>query len=146
MKRSMEFEKCLERRRLVRQETDSRIVDTEIRSAEYDLERAKKSFAQGDFKWGIIQAYYCIFHSAKALVCRKGYKEKSHHCLLVALRHLYCDPNEADPDLAEIFENSMGLREEADYEMSFSEQASRIIIGDAERFLKAAKAILDARK
>ncbi len=58
MKRSMEFEKCLERRRLVKQEPDGGIIGAEIKSAEYDLERSRKSLEQGDFKWCIIQAYY----------------------------------------------------------------------------------------
>ncbi len=146
MKRSMELEKCLERRQLVRQEPDGGIISAEIKSNEYDLERSRKSLEQGDFKWCIIQAYYCIFHSAKAMVYSKGYKEKSHHCLLVALRHLYCYSGEADPGLAEVFGNSLNMREEADYEMSLSEQAGEIIIKDAERFLKTAKAILNSGK
>lgn len=118
------------------------IIENEMKSAGYDLEKSKNSLEYGDFKWAIVQAYYCIFHSAKAMVYKKGYKERSHYCLLVAIRHLFCDSGEADPILSQIFENAMSLREEADYEMKFSEGSAESLIKDAEKFLNAAKKLL----
>lgn len=137
-----ELNKCLERRSLVRLEPDIEIIKAGIMTAEYDLEKAKKSLEQGDPKWAIIKAYYSMFHSAKALVCNKGYRERSHYCLLVALRALYCDSGELDPDLSEKFENTMLMREEADYEMKFSEASAHTAIQDASEFLAAAKKLL----
>ena len=45
-----------------------------------------------------------MFHSAKALVLKKGYREKSHYCLLVALRELYIKSGELTKDVADDFE------------------------------------------
>ena len=142
---NLEFRKCLERRSLVKAEADKGIISSEIKTAEYDLERAVKSLEQGDFKWAAVQAYYCIFHSSKALVYIKGYKERSHYCLLVAFKYLYCDSGEMDPSLSEIFENAMNLREEADYEMKFSEEAAEAVVINARKFLEAGKSVLKCR-
>jgi len=38
-----------------------------------------------------IAAYNAIFHAARALLFSKGYVERSHVCLIIALRHLYRD-------------------------------------------------------
>jgi len=140
---NIEFNKCVERRSLVKWEASSDIIKAEIKTAEYDLERAKRSLHEGDPKWAIVQAYYSIFHSAKALVYLKGYKERSHYCLLVAFRHLYCDSGNMDPDLSDKFETVLLMREEADYDMKFSEDASESAIKCASEFLIAAKSVLN---
>lgn len=142
---SLAFNKCIERRSLVKTNIDVDIIKNEIKSAEYDLEKAKISLKQKDFKWSIIKAYYTIFHSAKALVYKKGYKEKSHYCLLVAVKHLYCGSGELDPIFSQMFEDAMSSREEADYEFKFSEATSEIVVKDAEKFLDKTKTILQPK-
>ena len=81
-----EFEKCLKNRRILRIEPTREMLVKEMDNAEYDLSKAGDSLLSEDFKWASVQAYYSMFHSAKALVLKKGYREKSHHCLLVALK------------------------------------------------------------
>ena len=49
----------------------------ELESAEDDLGDAKRSLSDGRFKWATIQAYYAIFHAARALLYPKGYRERS---------------------------------------------------------------------
>lgn len=36
-----------------------------------------------------MQCYYSVFHSARALLYVRNYRERSHHCLIVAIRALY---------------------------------------------------------
>lgn len=67
-----EFQRCLREGRLVKVEPSPRLIAKEISSAEYDLGRAEESLMKGDFKWASVQAYYAIFHAAKALVLSKG--------------------------------------------------------------------------
>ena len=136
MKLDREFEKCIKRRSLTKWEADGSVVKQELEAAEYDLRQARRSSAENDHKWAIIQSYYTIFHCVKALVYNKGYKERSHYCLLIALRHLYCDSGELDLEFAEMFENVMDLREEADYRMKVSREGANNALSCAEQFLE----------
>jgi len=135
---SPDFRKCLERGGLVRVESDPQIVDKEILVARQDLSEGEASIERGSFKWATVQAYYAMFHVAKALVYQRGYREKSHRCLAIALRELYVRPGRLDEAVLTEFEDARALREEADYRGSFSETAARQSVRAAQRFVKYA--------
>jgi len=137
---SPEFHKLLEDRKLTRIRPDRKLVLKEISAAISDLKDAKESIERKKFKWATIQGYYSMFHSARALVFEKGYREKSHYALLVVLRELY--PNEIEHSLIREFEHGMYLRQEADYGLKFSERGALDVIETAEKLLEKAKAIL----
>ena len=69
---SFKFRQLLEERRLVRIKPDRKLVLKEIEGAKSDLETARKSLQDGNFKWAIIQGYYSIFHAARALDLRRN--------------------------------------------------------------------------
>lgn len=142
---STEFDRCVKERKLVKIKEDRALINKELKGAEYDLSKAKKSLEDDDFKWATIKAYYSMFHSARALVFSKGYREKTHYCLMIALEKLFVDSGILDRDSYENFERVMDLREEADYGLSFSETGADIAVRDAENFLMKIKQILDRR-
>ena len=119
---------------------DRKLILKEIGGAKSDLVEAKDSFNEGKFKWAIIQAYYAMFHAVRALIYSKGLREKSHHALLIALRHLFA--RELEAEFLESFEDAMSLREEADYRLTFSEEGATSVISWAEKFISKAKSIL----
>jgi len=84
-----DFERCIKERRLTKIKPSNEMIQKEVESAEYDLERARNSLSEDDFKWVAVQSYYSMFHAAKALVLKRGYREKSHFCLVIALKELY---------------------------------------------------------
>ena len=135
---SPDFRKCLERGGLVRVESDPQIVDKEILVARQDLSEGEASIERGSFKWATVQAYYAMFHVAKALVYQRGYREKSHRCLAIALRELYVRPGRLDEAVLTEFEDARALREVADDRGSFSETAARQSVRAAQRFVKYA--------
>lgn len=137
-----EFEKCIKERRLVKMDVTDEMIEKEIEGAKYDLMRAEENYHEEDYKWSSVQAYYSMFHAAKALVLRKGYREKSHYCLLIAFKELYVRTKELDPECADNFEMVMDLRHEADYALIYDEDSARLAIGNAERFLEKARALL----
>jgi hypothetical protein len=65
---SSEFKQLLNERKLVKANISRRMVLKEVKGAEMDLRDARDSLEQGKFKWAIIQAYYSMFHSARALL------------------------------------------------------------------------------
>jgi uncharacterized protein (UPF0332 family) len=133
-----DFERCLKERRLLQVEASPEMLSKEMGSAGYDLGRAADSLDEDDFKWASIQAYYSMFHAAKALVLAKGYREKSHICLIVAMRELY--PRQKA--LADDLEMCMDLRHEADYASTYDKESAEIAVKKAEKFLDKAEELL----
>ena len=113
------------------------LVVKELSSADYDLQRAEESLEKGDFKWASVQAYYAMFHAAKALVLSKGYREKGHYCLVVALRELFVGPGELDASIGDDLELCMDIRHEADYGLVFSGENAALAVRSARRTVEA---------
>jgi len=137
---SPELRKLLEDRKLTRIRKDRTLVLKEIAAAKSDLKDAKESLERNKFKWTTIQGYYSMFHSARALLFERGYREKSHYALLVAIRELYAD--DIERSLIREFEHGMYLRQEADYGLKFSESGALDVVETAEKLLRRAKLIL----
>lgn len=139
---NQEFERCLESNKIVSFARGKRLPAKELSVARSDLADARAGHESGRYKWSTIQAYYAMFHAARALVYARGYREKSHYCLAVALRALFVEAGEMDAQLVRDFLNAMHLREAADYEAQFSESGAKAVIASAENFIQKAAAIL----
>ncbi len=138
-----DFEKCIKNRRLEKIVFNKDMIEREIKTADYDLSRALKNHEEGDFKWSAIQAYYSMFHSAKGLVLSRGYREKSHRCLLVALEELFVSSGIITVSLVSDFELCMDIRHEADYGLIYSGTRSKTVIDTAREWQQLALKILD---
>lgn len=136
---SKEFKECLARKKIMAFPRAKELVSKELRQAESDYAFAKDSFERGIYKWSTIQSYYSMFHSARALLCAQGYRERSHYCLIVAMRALYVDKGLLSHRLVESFQLGKTLRENADYYGEFSKESSAQILEDTGKFLEAAK-------
>ena len=136
------FKRCLEKRKLIKISVDERRIKKEIDSAIYDLRMARDSLGGKDFKWATVKAYYTFFHLGKAILFSKGYREKTHFCLMIGLKELLVDKGELDDIYLKNFEDAMNLREEADYDFKFSEGGARETVSNAKDFLNKTKEIL----
>src|SRR3989304_9804459 len=135
-----QFRRFVEEGRLTRIGIDRELILKEVEGAASDLDEARDSLSRKKFKWTTVQGYYSMFHSARALIYSKGLREKSHYALLVALRELF--KNELTSEILQDFDEAMNLREEADYGLVFSEEASTRIVTNATKFLERTKEIL----
>lgn len=95
-----------------------------------------------DYKWASVQAYYSMFHAAKALVLKKGYREKSHYCLVVAIRELYIKDGTMNEELIDSLEPCMHLRHDADYGLIYDQESAEVALHYAEEFISVAKKLL----
>ncbi len=86
-----EFDECLKYGKIKPFAPTRGMVSKELSIARKDLVYAQASLQTGNYKWATIQAYYAMFHAARALLYSQGYREKSHYCLIVALRALFVD-------------------------------------------------------
>jgi len=143
---NQEFEQCLENKKIIPFERGKDLVRKEFLAGESDLLDAKAGFQEKRYKWSTIQAYYAMFHAARALVYSRGYREKSHYCLSVALRALFVEEGKLDAQSGRDFLNAMNLRAAADYEVEFSEAGATAVISAAEKFITKAKGLLGMEK
>lgn len=137
-----EFERCIKERRLMKIKASKEMIEKELSSAGYDLERSRDSLHDKDFKWASVQAYYSMFHAAKALVLAKGFREKSHYCLIIALNELYVKTGKMDSEIADTIELCMHLRHDADYGSIFDKESAQTAISYAEEFLDVTTQLL----
>lgn len=139
---NQDFKQCLENKKIIAFEQGKGLARKELLIGESDLLDAKAGFQEKRYKWSTIQAYYAMFHATRALVYSKGFREKSHYCLSVALRALFVEEGTLDAQAGRDFLNAMNLREAADYEAHFSEAGALAVITAAEKFIIKAKSLL----
>jgi uncharacterized protein (UPF0332 family) len=142
---TLEYDNCLKKGKIKSFSRGSALTSKELDTAASDLERAKKTYKDGDFKWATIQLYYSMFHSARALLYAKNLREHSHFCLLAAIRTLYVETKQLPVYLLEALQEAKNLREEADYYNRWSEQGCERLLRSTEQFLAKAKAIIRKR-
>jgi uncharacterized protein (UPF0332 family) len=99
---STEIRSLLSERKLIRSSISRAMILKELGAGRSDLKDARNSLHQRKFKWATIQGYYSMFHSARALLYSKGFRERSHYALLRALSELF--ENEIESSLVQSFE------------------------------------------
>ena len=130
-----EFERCLRSQKIKVFSRGKTLADKELKVAASDLEQAKITFEDDNYKWATIQCYYSMFHSARALLYIRNYRERSHHCLIVAIRVLYVEKKLLPLHLIEGLQKAKTLRESADYYDQWSKMGVETILKIAEEFL-----------
>jgi len=137
-----ELQDCLKRKKIQEFSRGKALVEKEFKTASQDYDFAKTSFNSQNFKWATIQSYYAMFHCARALLFSENLREKSHYCLIVAIRALFVDKQLLPPSLIESLQKAKILRENADYYDNWSEEAAGLLLKSAEHFLEMADKLL----
>ena len=137
----MNVKQALEKGALKRIKPSRDIIEKELKEAEHDLKKARESLDEDEQKWSTIQAYYSMFHSARALLFSLGYKERSHAALVAVLEE---QVNEGKMEQAQLddFKAAMNARESADYHYSYSLDTAKLLIESAEEFYNKIKKII----
>jgi uncharacterized protein (UPF0332 family) len=141
MKSHPEFDDCLKKGKIVPFPLAKKLVAKELKAAEQDLETALRSIKQKDYKWATIQAYYAMFHAARTLLFHKGYREKSHYCLMLAMKTFYVSEGKLEMRLAESLQTARALRESADYDNIFDKNSAISLVDQAAEFVKVAQTV-----
>jgi uncharacterized protein (UPF0332 family) len=137
-----DFRECIKNRKILRFPRAKGLAKKEFAAAEEDLLEAQDRFGQGKYKYATINAYYAIFHAVRALIYSKGYRERSHYGLAVALDALFVHKGLLERRYLTIFREAMALREEADYGGSFSKEGASVCISGARDFVGVAGDLL----
>lgn len=130
----MKVEEAIKLRFLLKVKPDKQIATTEIDEAEYDLDKARKTFEEKDYKWSIVQAYYSMFHAGRAVLFSIGLREKKHFAVGVVLADL-AKKGKLEQKYVDDFEAAMDTREDADYRRTYSRERANFSLLIAEEFL-----------
>jgi uncharacterized protein (UPF0332 family) len=136
------FEDCLKSGKIKKFSRGKTLSPKEIRLAEEDLRTAEKSFKDKNYRWCIIQIYYSMFHSARALLYFENFRERSHYCLNQAIRELYVKQGKIDVSFPETLSETKNLREAADYYGDYSSINAEKLLKKAKGFIEIAKDIV----
>lgn len=137
-----EFDDCLKRRKIVRFAPAKKLAIKELDVARADLVASRQSLKQKNYKWTTVQAYYTMFHAARTLLYHKGYREKSHYCLILAMKAFYVSEGVLEMRLVESLQAAKAMREGADYENTFDPKSAKALVEQAEEFLKVAEGVI----
>ena len=146
MKWQLEFQRCLDKRWLTVMPAARYLVTKELDVARDDLAEAESGYERKSYKWCTIQSYYAMFHAARALLYTRSYREKSHYCLSVAVRHLFVSKGLLDERLIDDLDDARALREDADYRAEFTESGAHHNLEAARRFIARAAELLSGWK
>jgi len=87
----MNIDECIAKGLLKRDKPDIEKAKKSIETAKYKLEIAKREFDAGIYEGAIISAYNAMFHAARALLYKDGFKERSHYALFIYISEKYGD-------------------------------------------------------
>ena len=135
-----DFKACLDKGSLRKASIAPDLASKELDLAKADLNAAKSSLKGNDSKWDTVQAYYSMFHAGRALVYKEGYRERSHACLIIALKEIYQGKG-LDVGLIDAMQEAKALRENADYVGEFSHDSAARLVEATKKFYSAAKSI-----
>ncbi len=140
-----QFEECLKSGKIKKLSDADQLIGKELGVASSDLEIARDGLSKKRWKWCTIQSYYSMFHTARALLFSKGFREKSHYCLRVALEVLFVNTGKLPEKFIDALQTAKIMRENADYEEEFSEVGAKKLVLAAEEFIEAAQKLLRSK-
>ena len=133
----MRFFECLSEGLIKRDPRAAERIENSLKIAERFLRSAERNLEIEEYEMAEIAAYQSAFHSARSLLFAKGYVERSHYCLGVALRSLYSG---WIIDLLDSFDKIRVSRHNVQYGGALvNREEAEFVIIFAKDFLKAAK-------
>lgn len=138
------FDECI-KKRLLRKTIKSRDkAKKSIIKAENFLSEAKKNHKNDRYNTSLISSYLVMFHSAKSLLLKDGFREKSHACVARYLEEKYVKKGLLELKWVAILDRYRELRHSDQYGLDFyaTKEVSSEAIQMAEKFLKRLKQLL----
>ncbi len=119
VKKLSELDKCFEKG-LIRKTLPSREKALKsIGKAKRWLEEAKKNFDFKLFDSCLVSSYSAMFHAARALLLKDGFREKSHYCLARYVEEKYVITKKLSGIVVDLLDRFRELRHEDLYELDF---------------------------
>ena len=138
----MNFKDCLSKGYIRKDKSATERVKKSLEIAERFIVSSKKNLGINELEMSEIASYNSIFHSARSLLFNKGYTERSHVCVILALKELYKKDYELI-DLLNTFDKIRISRHNIQYGgMLIDKNEAEFVHNFAKEFLKKTKSII----
>ena len=134
----MRLKECVEKGHLQEIAPNPDYAAKEWKESELDLKNAGSDFKLGKFKWATIASYYAMFHAAKAVLFKAGFREKAHYAIAVVLQD-FAEKGVLEQKYVEDFKAAVFAREQADYHYAHSKETAAQMLSMAREFAEAMK-------
>ncbi len=138
----MNFKDCLSKGLLRKDKSAPERIKKSLEIAERFLSSAKKNIEIEELEMSEIASYNSIFHSARSLLFRKGYTERSHICVILAFKEFYKSNTEL-MDLINTFDKIRISRHNIQYGgILINNEEAEFVFNFAKQFLETTKQII----
>jgi uncharacterized protein (UPF0332 family) len=138
----MNFKDCLKKGLIRKDKSATGRVKKSIEIAERFLISSKKNFEIEELEMSELASYNSIFHSARSLLFKKEFTERSHICVILALKELYKENYEI-VDLLNTFDKIRVSRHNIQYGgILIDKDEAKFVYGFAKDFLEKTKDII----
>ena len=138
----MNFKDCLSKGMIRKDKHASERVNKSLEIAKRFLASSKKNIDIDESEMSEIASYNSIFHSSRALLFSKGYTERSHICVILALKGLYKNNPELN-DLLNTFDKIRISRHNIQYGgILIDTEEAEFVYNFAKQFLEKTKSIV----
>ena len=134
----MKFEVCIERGYLEQIEPSAELAKLSTKRAKETLISATKNVEIGVYDGALLLAYLAMFHAARAVLYRDGWREKSHACVSAYLREFYAERGRLDLKWVRYLDYVRNLRHQSQYDVGFSPESTLIV-----EIMKIAKSFVE---
>jgi uncharacterized protein (UPF0332 family) len=140
------FEDCVEQGLIRRIVPSASAAESSLRASERWLEEAEKGLRAGALNSSVMSSYLAMFHSARAVLFKDGYREKSHYCISRYLEEKYVKEKRLESKWVGLLDYSRELRHESQYDAIFvtSEKEAERSLGTAKEFVERFRALVAA--
>ncbi len=90
-----------------------------IKRAEEWLSEARKTLEFSSYRSSLIASYMAMFHAARALLFKDGWREKSHYCIARYIEEFYVKTGQLDGHWIELLDRMRELRHEDQYDIAY---------------------------
>ena len=119
-------------------------AEKSIKKAKNWLQESGKNLEGGAYNSAVLSSYLAMFHSARAILFKDGYREKSHACVARYLEDIYVKKKLLDEKWVELLDYYRELRHSDQYDLSFSptDEEARKALESAKIFVEIMEDLL----
>lgn len=143
--KGLDFEDCVRKGLLRRVTPSADKAKLSMKRAERWLEEVEKSLNNELYDSCLISSYLAMFHSARAVLFRDGWREKSHFCIARYLEEMYVKKGKLEREWIDLFDRLRETRHADQYDVSYfaTREEAESALNIAFEFVERMEKLLD---
>jgi len=116
-----------------------------IHAAEKWVEESEENLKAHAHNSSVLSAYLAMFHSARAILFRDGFREKSHYCLARYIEEKYVKTGKLESKWINLLDHQREIRHGSQYDTSFhtTEKEAENAVNTAKEFSNRMRQLLE---